>query len=426
MSLGVNALRSAVNDLKQLVERRAPFDAVTDAVGRVATAASELDRLAPDASILALTNGFARHISIVAHTISSRHQYPDHVVASLAGPDFAALVERVSAVTPVHERAAILRSALTSLEGLTVEFKETFPAQTHTLAKEFAALAPVGGSVFLGIADDGSVVGLDVKSVPEIDEADRRLRSIAASVDPPVVIATAWLAIHDRVVAEAWVNPSEEPIHFVEGRAYLRDGSASRPARQAEVKRAIHEHQVRRPLFRIEPNGTSFLRDVDGSVVGAFAHVRITNLSGFACPSVRAYARFAGEHQASLTTDPIPLRWSSSPEPMTVVATRDGLRMVPDVAKVPLGFTTAMQPADVQDVALAVRFARTTGAWGWTGESYVYEGKHPNWRLPPGRHQVEVSVRAEGRDVTAHFWLETETPLESFAVFPFAEANLSQ
>jgi hypothetical protein len=184
------------------------------------------------------------------------------------------------------------------------------------------------------------------------------------------------------------------------------------------VKRAIHEHQVRRPLFRVEPNGTSLLRDVEGTVVGAFAHVRVTNLSGFACPNVRAYARFARDQNGTFAADPMPLRWSTAPEPMTVVATRDGLRMVPDVAKVPLGFTTAMQPADVQDVTLA--------AWGWTGESYIFDGKHPNWRLPPGRQQVEVSIRAEGRDVSERFCFDTESLLESFAVFPLAEPNLSQ
>lgn len=423
VALGIGAFRRALDDLKQLVDSRTELDDVGAAIDRVRAAAEELDRLAPGAAVLTGNDGVVRHLRRASFSVSGRGDYPDQDVAHLVGPDLAAVVNRIHAATPSPERAPALRAALAALEGLTVEFKETFPAQTHTLAKEFAALAPGGGSVFLGIADNASVVGLDVSSIPDLDEVDRRLRSIAASVDPPVAILTSWLAVNEMVVVEARVNPSGEPIHFVEGRAYLRDGSASRPARQAEVKRAIHEHDTRRPLFRLEPAQTTFLRDTSGRVVGAFGHVRITNLSGFTCSQVRASARFLTSDETPVFSALMPLRWSSAPEPVSPVWAAEGLQLVPDPSRVQHGLAVDMAPGNTEDSALAVKFADVPGAWGWTGESYLNNGRHPSWALPPARYVVEVTVRAEGRDVTGRFLLDTSAAPQHFAVAPAVGAG---
>ena len=418
VALGLTAFRRALVELKRLVDARANLDAVSMNIDRVRDAAEELDRLAPEASVLTGNDGIARHLRRASFSASERGEHPEQDVSYLAGPGLAAVVNRIHAETTIPDRATALRAALTSLEGPTVEFKETFPAQTHTLAKEFAALAPGGGGVFLGIADNGSVVGLEVTSIPDLDEVDRRLRSIAASVDPPVVIATAWLAFDELVVVEARVIPSGEPIHFVEGRAYLRDGSASRPARQAEVKRAIREHETRRPLFRLDPEPTGFLRDASGAPVGAFARVGVTNLSGFTCARVRAAARFLTTDGAPTFARSMPLRWSSAPEPVSPIWTPGGLRMHPDPGKVSRGFVVDMDPGDSEDTAVAVKFGDTAGAWGWTGESYLNDGRHPSWKLSHGRQVVEVTVSAEGRDVTERFLLDTSVPIDQFAVVP--------
>ncbi|MGH2459719.1 MAG: RNA-binding domain-containing protein [Chloroflexota bacterium] len=418
VALGLTAFRRALDDLKRAVDRRAPLDAVSAAIDRVRAESEELDRLAPEASVLTGSDGVARHLRRASFSASERGEYPDQDVTHLVGLGLAAVVNRIHAETAVPDRATILRAALASLEGPSIEFKETFPAQTHTLAKEFAALAPGGGSVFLGVADNGSVVGLDVVTTPELDEVDRRLRSIAASVDPPVAIATAWLAFNEMVVVEARVNPSGEPIHFVEGRAYLSDGSASRPARQAEVKRAIREHETRRPLFRLEPERASLLRDADGQPVGAFARVRVTNLSGFTCARVTASARFLTIDGVQAFNRSMPLRWSSAPEPVSPIWTPAGLRMRPDPSKVSRGLAVDMDPGDTEDTALAVKFVESTRAWGWTSESYLNNGRHPSWKLPEGRQVVEVTVSAEGRDVTERFVLDSGAPIDSFAVTP--------
>ncbi len=416
IALGLTAFRRALDDLKRLVDERAAINAIGVAIERARAAAEELDRLAPAASVLTGNDGVSRHLRRASFATSGRGEYPDQDVSHLVGPGLAGVVNRIHAETPVPDRASSLRVALASLEGLTVEFKETFPAQTHTLAKEFAALAPRGGSVFLGVGDDGSVVGLDVSSIPEVDEVDRRLRSIAASVDPPVRIQTAWLAFNELVVVEARVNPSGEPVHFVEGRAYLRDGSSSRPARQAEVKRAIREHETRRPLFRLSPESSGFLRDGVGAPVGAFARVRVTNLSGFTCTRVTASARFLSVEGTPAFNRAMPLRWSSAPEPVSPVWTPEGLRMLPDPSKVSRGVAVDMDPGDAEDVALAVKFVDAASAWGWTGESYLTDGRHPSWQLPGGRQVVEITVSAEGRDVTERYLLDADAPIDRFGI----------
>lgn len=62
-------------------------------------------------------------------------------------------------------------------EGTRVEFKRDFPAQSHAIGKEMAALANTGGGVLLmGVSDDGEPTGIaDAERVVE------RLAGIAKS-----------------------------------------------------------------------------------------------------------------------------------------------------------------------------------------------------------------------------------------------------
>ena len=64
-------------------------------------------------------------------------------------------------------------------EGTTTEFKVDFPPQIHTLAEEVAAFATSGGgTILIGVADDGNVVGLDDE---QRDKSFHRVQGVIAS-----------------------------------------------------------------------------------------------------------------------------------------------------------------------------------------------------------------------------------------------------
>lgn len=91
--------------------------------------------------------------------------------------------------------------------------------------------------------------------------------------------------------------------------------------------------------------------------------------------------------------------------------------MVPDPSKVPLGAVITLSTGEGDDAAVAVSF-RGEGAWNWTGESYLHRGRHPGWRLAATTFHVDVTVRADGREMSDTFVLDAGQPPEAFALVP--------
>jgi hypothetical protein len=250
-------------------------------------------------------------------------------------------------------------------------------------------LAPAGGSLFLGIDDDGRVVGLPLRSAKDLDQYELRLRGIAGSIDPPVSIELAWMALRGLVVAEIQVLPSGEPIHYVKGRPIIRDGSSSRLARPAEVRRVVLDHDRAQPVISVEPGSSSFARDENGVVVQSFAHVRVINV-GRTPQRLRAEARFSIEIGPAIRDEPMSLRWSSAPEPLPPIWTPEGIRTIVNVHAIPESRVVEALPGQAEDAAIAICF--DDGAWGWTAESYARNFRHPDWQLPRVVLLVVVTV----------------------------------
>jgi hypothetical protein len=153
----------------------------------------------------------------------------------------------VRAAAPASGRARFLRAATRSLEGSHIELIKEFPpsGQARDVGKEITALAPLGGSIFFGVDDRGQIVGLPLHSRSDIDHFEQRVRGIARVVDPPVRFNAHWLTSGDAIVLEVEIPPSGEPFHSFDKIPYTRDGSSSRPSTQAEVVRAVREHDLR-------------------------------------------------------------------------------------------------------------------------------------------------------------------------------------
>jgi hypothetical protein len=402
--------------LRSLVDSRASHEEIAASIERSRSAAETPDLAVPTAGILQGDRGLPRHLRFAEWTINNTDSYPDEDVSDLLGRDLDTVLSKMRSAVPEPPGFAELMAAVSSLEGPTVEFKEAIPDQTRTLARDFAALAPRGGSVFLGVDDSGTVTGLCVASLSEVDAMDRRLRGIAdKSVDPSVHLETVWFTVNNGVVAEVRVLPSGDPIHYVDNIPYLRDGSVSRPARPAEVIRAIREKELGGTLVHIEPGASTYIRNEAGDTIGAFAHLRVQNVCGRMLFKVRGTAQFVGRDSVPLFEEAMPLRWSSTPEPLATVWTPDGPRPIVEPSRIPASFTVDLAPGDGEDAAVSVRFTDTGTAYGWTGESYLWGGRQEKWRLPPGPCRIEVSVRAEGRVESARFDLDLDAPPNEFS-----------
>ena len=141
-----------------------------------------------------------------------------------------------------EEPGVSLALALSQNEGQEVEFMESFPVQAHDLAKEIAAFSTSNeGDIFLGVDDDGKVVGFPgVGDVKGRDKLISRIAGIASgSVKPAVRVKVFFYERGGEEVVKIHVPKGSEPVYYSNERPYVRSLDQSRPATPDEVKRLI-------------------------------------------------------------------------------------------------------------------------------------------------------------------------------------------
>jgi len=108
------------------------------------------------------------------------------------------------------------------------------------LRKELAAFAnavtdPAYGIIFIGVSDDGKVIGIE-----NTDERQKRIRRVAENdCYPPIAISTYVLEVDGKYVIAIVVPESNSKPHFT-GPAYMRIGSECVNATETEYENLIN------------------------------------------------------------------------------------------------------------------------------------------------------------------------------------------
>src|SRR5438874_2300834 len=116
-----------------------------------------------------------------------------------------------------YPRPVDLEAVLQDGEGQEIEFMAQFPRNAHDLAKEIAAFATSNaGTIFLGVADDGEIVGLEeVASVRTRDRLRTRIEGLSSNaVSPSISVRIAFETYRPRRVARIEVPKGPEPVYF--------------------------------------------------------------------------------------------------------------------------------------------------------------------------------------------------------------------
>ena len=133
---------------------------------------------------------------------------------------------------------ALIAEALRGGECQGVEFKQATPDK-NKLAKEIAAFATSNaGRIFLGIADDGRVVGLrNCQGSKEQDALRNDIDNICSNnVRPPITAGIEFVRWDLMTVCVISVPKGLASIYYVNNVPYIRRGSQARPADPAEVE----------------------------------------------------------------------------------------------------------------------------------------------------------------------------------------------
>ncbi len=151
-----------------------------------------------------------------------------------------------------QELAAQLQQDLVEGESWHTEFKDYDHMQLDAkasswkddLSHELAAFASIGGKVYIGIRDDGTAKGIggshQVWQEKLFERAVGRIKPKVNWKSYYFTDPTTGLNLIRIDVLEG------EPVYYVQGRPYIREGTTSRPAEPEEVKARFQEYFANR------------------------------------------------------------------------------------------------------------------------------------------------------------------------------------
>src|SRR5260370_3098853 len=135
-------------------------------------------------------------------------------------------------------------------EGPSIEFKRNIafesPNSTEQILQTVTAFANTGdGTIFVGVDDAGKITGIEMDGLKEKDRFSLRLHQMVRDrVRPAPFIQVSFKDIRTLTICSVFVPRGEEPLYFLDGVIYVRDGSSDIKAQPAIVKRILAEHIV--------------------------------------------------------------------------------------------------------------------------------------------------------------------------------------
>lgn len=131
----------------------------------------------------------------------------------------------------------------------------------------------------------------------------------------------------------------------------------------------------------------------------------------------RGTIRFLDMEGNELFDDPMPGRWSSTPELLPLRAQINGRQLtIIDPVRFTLASKVDIQPGEAEKLDIVNRYDTDPECYGWNNESYI---SNPPWRnpdreLPPGRYIAEVTVTGSGVTVTESFLILNKGSRDEF------------
>lgn len=130
-----------------------------------------------------------------------------------------------------------------------IELKGPWDENTRkTMRKDVAAFSSCeGGVIYIGISNDGSVVGIPAATPVEVDDLKLRIFGVVMSqIKPlPTVSVDTFPWQDGEVVARIIIFPGDAPVYYYNEIPYIRRGSASVPATPEEVIQMVRNHLLR-------------------------------------------------------------------------------------------------------------------------------------------------------------------------------------
>ena len=200
---------------------------------------------------------------VAVHVVPRRRLWVVHhpqldVVTGEADRDVGVDSERQVVVGDVQARS--------DRETATVEFKRSL-SDDRTIVATVAAMATIGGgSIYVGVRDDGTVLGFAEGK----RSRERLVQKISSTTDPKVYVALEDVQCDGLPVLHIRVPAGDGP-HLADGRAYHRIGPATVAMTRAEYERRLLDRLRESSGFDRRVDEGMSIQDLDLDAVARFA-----------------------------------------------------------------------------------------------------------------------------------------------------------
>lgn len=127
-----------------------------------------------------------------------------------------------------------LLSIIKTGEGITTEFKEATNKLPKNLFETVCAfLNRNGGNIFLGVSDNGKVVGVDETAIISMKKDFANLCNNSQKIDPTIYLNIKEYQVNDRIILHIYVNESSS-VHRTNGKVFDRNEDGDYEVKQAE------------------------------------------------------------------------------------------------------------------------------------------------------------------------------------------------
>jgi hypothetical protein len=150
---------------------------------------------------------------------------------------------------------------------------------------------------------------------------------------------------------------------------------------------------------------------------GTYLHVHLVNralpyllrwlarASAVRCRGTLTFYKLDGK---PLFPSPMPVRFSKSPEPLALQLSVGGVPgVLVDPQRLSPESRTDVHAGDAEPFDVAAKFDEEASCYGWSNLNYFCRPvwRHPEWRIPPGTYEVEVTIESSGARCTRRFRL---------------------
>ncbi len=153
-------------------------------------------------------------------------------------------------------------------EGTKVELKKSLATEEEVLETACAFANTEGGTIYIGVADDGTATGISIGKSTLVNLANLLTRTIS----PPIYPKISESVIDEKPVIIIEINRSEHKPHFYKGRAFKRIGSMNKVVEPLGLERMFREKFLEKTHIDSETSNAG-MGEVDEKTIKKFTKI---------------------------------------------------------------------------------------------------------------------------------------------------------